>query len=60
VGAVGILVAECKVLECGWVVVVGRDLWSVEEFQNLVPLGVQEFNYLKKNSSLKVSIFESS
>ena len=39
VGTSGILVVECKVLECGWVVVVvvGCGLCSVEEFQNLVP-----------------------
>ena len=35
-GTGGILVVECKVLECGWVVV-GWGLCSVEEFQNLVP-----------------------
>jgi hypothetical protein len=32
----GILVIECKVLECGWFVV-GCGLSSLEEFQNLVP-----------------------
>ncbi len=34
-GSGDILVVECKVLECGWVVE-GCGLWSVEEFQNLV------------------------
>jgi hypothetical protein len=35
-GMGGILVIECKVLECG-LFVVGCGLCSLEEFQNLVP-----------------------